>query len=417
MDADTIRSEVRGWLEGNWDAELPLVKWRTMLADSGWGLPAWPVEWFGRGLPRELAALVTGEFNRVGAVGAATGAATALAGPTILTHGSDEIKRRFLRRAVTGEDHWCQLFSEPGAGSDLAGLQTKAELHGDEWVVNGQKVWTTGARTADLGLLLARTNWDVPKHQGITYLILPMKQPGVEVRPLKQANGFASFNEIFITDARVPADNVIGQVNGGWTVAMTTLAHERQGIGQLGRVPSITGNGRAQREAMDEATEIARTYSWYRSRAGRPDQVPMVAKMFGRTGDAVMRQRMAHLYSLEKIAQWNVMRSRAAIERGLPAGPEGSLSKLSGTRIGRVAAGIHGALAGAAGMLAGEDGPMKGVIAEVLISYPAASIAGGTDEIQRNIVGERVLGLPREPSVDHEIPFREVKQNVPRGRG
>ena len=177
-----------------------------MLADSGWACPSWPQEWYGRGpAGAGPTAIVHEEIADGGAVGPPVGGGMALAAPTILAHGSDALKRRLLRRILTGEDTWCQLFSEPGSGSDLAGLTTRAELDGDEWVVNGQKVWNTSAHHADSGMLLARTDWDVPKHRGITYFVLPMQQPGVEVRPLRQMNGHASFNEVFLTDARVPA--------------------------------------------------------------------------------------------------------------------------------------------------------------------------------------------------------------------
>jgi len=208
-DLDEVRAQVAAWLAEAWDPGLSLAQWRARLADSGWGCPAWPREWCGRGLPAAAAGVVAQEFARAGAVAAPEGVGMNLAGPTILEHGSDELKRRFLRSTVTGEISWCQLFSEPGAGSDLAGLQARAERDGDGFAVSGQKVWNTSAYHADFGLLLARTDWDVPKHRGITYFILPMRQPGVEVRPLRQMNGHASFNEVFLDRARVPAGNVI----------------------------------------------------------------------------------------------------------------------------------------------------------------------------------------------------------------
>ncbi len=183
-DRDEVRDEVRSWLAANWDPELSLVEWRSRLADSGWACPTWPREWCGRGLPASMASLVTDELAAVGAVGPADGVGMHLAAPTILEHGSEDLKHRLIRPTVTGEISWCQLFSEPGAGSDLAGLTTRADRDGDQWVVSGQKVWNTSAHHADLGLLLARTDWDVPKHRGITYFAIPMHQPGIEVRPL-----------------------------------------------------------------------------------------------------------------------------------------------------------------------------------------------------------------------------------------
>ncbi|MPY94973.1 MAG: acyl-CoA dehydrogenase, partial [Acidimicrobiia bacterium] len=209
-DAAALRDEVRTWLAEWWDPERPVVEWRGILADAGWACPTWPVGWYGRDLPGRLAAVVTEELQAAGAVGPATGVGMSLAAPTILEHGSDDLKRRLLRPILTGEHTWCQLFSEPGSGSDLAGLTTRAVRDGDEWVVDGQKVWNSGAHKAAYGMLLARTDWDVPKHRGISFFALPMAQPGVEVRPLRQMNGYATFNEVFFTAARVPASDLVG---------------------------------------------------------------------------------------------------------------------------------------------------------------------------------------------------------------
>jgi alkylation response protein AidB-like acyl-CoA dehydrogenase len=407
-----VADEVRAWLAETWDPERPVVEWRELLADSGWGCPAWPREWCGRGLAPRLAEVVTEEFAWVGAVGAAVGVGMALAAPTILEHGSEQLKRDRLRPIVTGEDKWCQLFSEPGSGSDLAGLTTRAERDGDEWVVNGQKVWTSGARIASYGLLLARTDWDAPKHRGITYFAFPMHQPGVDVRPLRQMNGHATFNEVFLTDARVPAANVVGDVGGGWPVALTTLAHERGlATGRVFAVAFGTGEGRCAREAAAEAGEYLKTYQWYPQRAGRPDLVRAQATETGRDRDPSVRQQVAALHALDRVSRWNAERARAARAQGRPPGPEGSLAKLTGSEIARRAAVVHGRIAGAHGMLAGPDSPASGVVAEVLVSVPAQSIAGGTDEVQHNIIGERVLGLPKEPGTDADVPFRHVRTN------
>src|SRR5688500_12453480 len=254
--ADETRTEVAAWLEANWDPDLSLVEWRGRLADSGWGCPTWPVEWHGRGLPPALAEVVAAEFDRIGAVGTPAGSGIGLAAPTILEHGSDELKARLLRPIVTGEHNWCQLFSEPGSGSDLAGLTTRAERDGDEWVITGQKVWNTSAHHAHLGMLLARTDWDAPKHRGITYFAIEMQQPGVEVSPTRQMNGHTSLNEVFLAEARVPAANVIGEVGNGWAVALATLAHERR----FNPAPRRAGaprarQGRAHREAAAETAE------------------------------------------------------------------------------------------------------------------------------------------------------------------
>jgi alkylation response protein AidB-like acyl-CoA dehydrogenase len=413
-DAMNVRRDVESWLEQWWDPERPLAEWRGLLADSGWGCPTRPTESYGRGLSSALAAVVEKAFAEVGAVGPAAGAGMALAAPTILEHGSPEVRRRLLRPIVTGQDKWCQLFSEPGSGSDLAGLTTRAERDGDEWVVSGQKVWTTGAHQAAFGMLLARTNWDVPKHRGITYFALPVGQAGVEVRPLRQMNGRASFNEVFLTEARVPHGNVIGEVGGGWAVALATLAHERGlATARLGAVPA-RGQGRTAREAAAEAADYARTYEWYPQRAGRPDLVPSQARATGKDRDPVVRQDAARLTAMERVARWNVERSRAGRAAGRPPGPEGSLAKLCGSEIARSSSRLHAAMAGADAMLSGPASPLEGIVAEIIVSVPAGSIAGGTDEVQHNIIGERVLGLPKEPQVDVDVPFREVRTNVPR---
>jgi alkylation response protein AidB-like acyl-CoA dehydrogenase len=409
---EDVRVEVRTWLDANWDPELPLAQWREILADSGWGCPAWPSEWLGRGLQPDDARVVDEEFERVGAVGVALGVGMSLAAPTILRHGSDDVKRRFLRGIITGEDKWTQLFSEPGNGSDLAGLTTHAAHHGDEWIVNGQKVWNTGAHHADYGLLVARTDWDVPKHAGLTYFVLPMKQPGIEVRPLKQANGYSSFNEVFMTDARLPDANVVGTVGDGWAVALTTLAHER-GLATL-RLPTFAADaprGRTAREATEEATEYFKTYVWYPQRAGRPDLVIAQAQATGTNTDPRIRQKIADLIAFQRAAQWTVQRAAANRAAGRQPGPEGSIAKLCGSEIARRSARVHAEIVGAAAMIAGPDGPANGIVPEIIISVPAQSIAGGTDEIQRNIIAERVLGLPKEPQVDRDVPFREVRTN------
>jgi len=192
LTAQAVRDEVAAWLAANWDPERPLLEWRSMLADTGWGCPTWPKEYYGRGLTPALGNVVSEEFRKVGAVGPATGTSMTLVAPSMLAHGSDDVKRRFLRPILTGEHKWCQLFSEPGNGSDLAGLTTRADRDGDEWIVNGQKVWNSGAHQAAYGMLLARTDWDVPKHKGITFFALPMQQPGVEVRPLRQMTGLCT---------------------------------------------------------------------------------------------------------------------------------------------------------------------------------------------------------------------------------
>ncbi len=410
---DAVRAELRAWLKEKWNPDLGLVEWRNMLADSGWGSPHWPKEWYGRDLPVGLVPVVDDEFERAGAVGVAKMGIRTLAAATILAHGTDMHKEKFLRRILTGEDTWCQLFSEPGSGSDLAGATTRAEQKGNKWVVNGQKVWTTSAHHADYGLLLARTDVDVPKHKGLTYFIIDINQPGVEVVPLRQMNGHASFNQVFLTDAEIAPEFMLEQEGDGWKVATTTLMHERRGADGLRRYATATD--RPERIYQEEAKEIAvalEPYKWYPQRAGRVDLILDRAKETGANGDSVIRQEIAKLMIMAKSAEWTARRARAAQEMGRAQGPEGSLGKLAASYIARAANRVHTAMTGTDSMLTGDESPMDGVIAEILISTPAISIAGGTDEIQKNIISERVLKMPKEPRFDTDRPFREVPKNV-----
>ena len=406
-----VRAEVREWLAANWDPDMSLVEWRGKLADSGWGMPQWPKEWYGRGLPHALARAVEEEFANVGAVGAAKSGVRLLAAATLLEHGSDLQKKKLLRRILTGEDTWCQFFSEPGSGSDLAGATTRADLKGDFWIVNGQKVWTTSAHHADHGLLLARTDWDAPKHEGLSYFVIDVKQPGVDVQPLKQMNGHASFNQVFFTDAKVPQENLVGRVGEGWKVAMTTLAHERRGADGLSS-PSGRGSrvGRIYAEERAELEIANQPYTWYPQRAGRVDLIIERAQETGANKDPNARQEIARLMILAKSAEWTARRARAAQQQGRPQGPEGSLGKLAASHVARACSRVHTLITGAEAMLTGKGSARDGIIAEILVSVPAVSIAGGTDEIQRNIIAERVLGLPKEPRFDTG-PFRNVRKN------
>ncbi len=408
LTESSLRAEVRAWASEHWDPALSLRAWRERLLDAGWAVPSWPERWYGKGMPAWADDVVASELARCGAVSSIP---SGLAGPTILEQGPDSTRERFLRPLLTGEEVWCQLFSEPTAGSDLAGLSTTAVLDGDEWILNGQKVWNTSAHHADLGMLVARTNWDAPKHQGITYFVLPMKQPGVEVRPLRQMNHHASFNEVFMTDARIPRDWVVGEVNQGWTAALATLAHERR-FGVIGgnRLDAVDP-GPALDEARHEAAESAKVYAWYPQRAGRSDLAMPHAVSAGVDDDPLVRQDIARSVSMYRSSQWTAERAKAARLLGRPPGAEGSIGKLALSNIARQAATVHSSIGGAHGMLAGDDpaAPLDGLLAEILISVPAQSIAGGTDEIQHNILGEKFLGLPREPDPAKGMPYREVR--------
>jgi alkylation response protein AidB-like acyl-CoA dehydrogenase len=412
-DEDQVRGEVRAWLEANWNPEYGLVEWRHKLIDSGWGVPTWPKAWYGKDLPIRFQPVVDEEFARLGVVGVAKAGIRRLAAATLLAHGTDAQKQQFLKRSLSGEDTWCQLFSEPGSGSDLAGAMTRAEKKGNKWVINGQKVWTTSAHHADWGLLLARTDWDVPKHQGLSYFIINMHQPGVQVHPLRQMNGHASFNQVFFTDAEVLPEHQVDQIGRGWAVATTTLMHERReadGVRSWGL--GSTRQGRIYDEERAEVATIMEPYKWYPQRAGRVDLVIERAKETGAINDPVVRQEIAKLLTLSKSAEWTARRARAAQMQGKPQGPEGSLGKLASSHVARLAARVHTMITGAEAMLSGTDAPREGVISEILISVPAGSIAGGTDEIQRNIISERVLGMPKEPRTDNDRPFRDVPKNL-----
>jgi alkylation response protein AidB-like acyl-CoA dehydrogenase len=412
LSENALRAEVRDWVKINWDPSMSLRVWRELLVDAGWAVPSWPERWYGKGLPAWTDEVVRSEIHSCHAVSTTATGPAGLAAPTILEQGPDHMRERFLRRLLTGEEVWCQLFSEPSAGSDLAGLTTTAVLDGDEWVVNGQKVWNTSAHHADYGMLVARTDWDAPKHQGITYFVLPMKQPGVEVRPLRQMNYHTSFNEVFMTDARIPKDWVVGEVGKGWTAALATLAHERR-FSLFASIGAFEGvdPGPALDEAREEAAEFAKVYSWYPQRAGRPDLVVEHARARRVEKDPLVRQEIGRVIAMHRASQWTAERAKAARAIGGPPGPEGSIGKLALSNVARQAHKVHSLIAGAAGMLAGGERstPLHELVAEILISVPGQSIAGGTDEIQKNIIGERFLGLPKEPDAAKGRPYREAR--------
>jgi alkylation response protein AidB-like acyl-CoA dehydrogenase len=427
VDLDVLRAEARRWFEDNWDPEQTVGEWWERLAESGWGFPTWSPEWFGKGLTSRQAAVVAEERRKVGAFGPPSGIGVMMAGPTIVAHATDEQKKRFLPNMVTGKEIWCQLFSEPGSGSDLASLQTKAVRDGDEWIVNGQKVWTSGAQFSRWGILIARTNPDVPKHKGITYFVIDMHQPGVEVRPLKEMTGGATFNEVFFTDARVPHENVIGAVNEGWAVAVTTLAHERNSLGAGG----MGGFGGGGGEVIGVTDLAARVGDVGKASGGGGEMAGMAAafggggaqlitmlpQLFGKANDRVVRDELMKIYSLMEIARFTSMRSQAAAAAGKAPGPEVSTGKLMASNLVRAIRDTGLAIEGPAGMLMGDDAPLGGMLQYLALFSPAVSIAGGTDQVQRNIIGERVLGLPPEPRPDKEVPFRELKVGTQKSSG
>ncbi len=319
-----------------------------------------------------------------------------MAGPTVATHGSDEIRHRLLRRMFTGEDIWCQLFSEPGAGSDLAGLATRAVRDGDEWVISGQKVWNTVAHLADRGMLVARTDPDAPKHRGLTYFALDMHAPGVDVRPLRQMTGEAEFNEVYMTDVRVPDADRVGDPGDGWRVAMTTLMNERLTIGGGG------GSGQGSRRGQGAIAEAVRL--WQEA----PDPHP------------ALRDRLMKLWCEAETLRLTNIRAAHNARAGNP-GPEGSIAKLAFAECNKRIYDLCVDLLGADGTV-GYDYSMRrsemiglvgppGSARRLFLRSRANSIEGGTSEIQRNIIGERVLGLPGDIRVDKDLPWSQVPRS------
>jgi alkylation response protein AidB-like acyl-CoA dehydrogenase len=301
--------------------------------------------------------------------------------PTILAHGSAVTKDAYLRQMYRGDVVGCQLFSEPGAGSDLASLQTRAERDGEEWVLNGQKVWTSGAQYSDIGEIIARTDPDLPKHKGLTGFIVDMRAPGVEIRPLRQMTGGASFNEVFFTEVRVPDDHRLGDVNNGWNVALTTLMNERAAIGAGG-----AGGGGAG--LLTRAIEMV--------------------KAFGLANEPLVRQGIADLVVRSRVNQYTNQRALDKIRSGQTPGPELSIAKLAGTQLSmRLSEFVSSVLGAKITADSGEWGTYAW--SQFVIGNPGMRIAGGSDEVMRNIIGERVLGLPKEPGIDTTSPFRDLK--------
>jgi alkylation response protein AidB-like acyl-CoA dehydrogenase len=306
--------------------------------------------------------------------------------PVLLELGTEEQKRRHIEPMLEGREIWCQMFSEPGAGSDLASLQTKALRDGDEWTLDGQKVWTSGAHYASFGLCLARTDPDAPKHRGLSMFIVPMGSAGITVRPLVQATGDAGFNEVFCDGVRLPADAIIGAPGDGWRGALATLMNERVALGASGN--SLT--------------------------SGRADVLVAAAKALGATADPNTRQALVDVWIREEVLRYLGLRVRAATQAGRTPGPEGSVAKLAGGELVRRAASLHVHLLGAAAMAWPTTDADVAKAVRTFVHAPSFSIAGGSSEIQRNILGERVLGLPKDAEVDRGVPFRDLKVGTQR---
>jgi alkylation response protein AidB-like acyl-CoA dehydrogenase len=393
-DDARFRAEVRSWLEDHAERRRGLDDWslnhqapdyvtrcrawQHTLYEGGWGAITWPVEYGGRGESAWRQTIFNQEVVAFDVSVGVFSVGIGMCGPTLIAHGTEEQKHRFLPAMLQGEEVWCQLFSEPGAGSDLAGLSTRAERDGDVFVVNGQKVWTSGAQHSDWGILLARTDPDVPKHKGITYFLVDMCTPGIEVRPLRQITGHAHFNEVFLTDVAVPAANVVGAVDGGWSVTHTTLANERNLIGGLGGRITV-------------------------------DQVVALARATGRADDPLVRQGIARFAIRTELLRYMNLRIQTALSNGRTPGPEAATTKLFVSQHMGLTGDLLLAIEGAHGMLAGADAPEGGAWQQAFLGQWSSRLGGGTDNIQRNSLGERVLGLPAEPRVDKDVPFRESR--------
>ena len=411
---DDLRDEMRSWLGESWDPDLTVREWWGRLAAAGWQFPTWPEGFGGRGLTATEGRAVTAELVEAGALGPPFSLGQVMGGPVVIQGGNDDQWSRFLPALASGSEAWCQFFSEPEAGSDLAGLRTTAMRDGDEWIINGQKVWTSEARHADRGMLVARTNWDVPKHRGLGYFIIDVDQPGIEIRPLKQMNGRAHFNEVFFSDARVPHGNLIGGEGDGWASAVATLAFERAGLSS--RVPGVVmappgekGNmlDRPAGELVASPASMGIDNRAFRSST----EIAKLADERAKLGDPLLRQELARLKSKGQVANWASQRARAAAKSGQQPGPFANLAKLGGSDIARHARDLAPRVLGPEGMLAGDDAPHGGMITNMVLSQPSSSIAGGTDEIQRNIIGERGLGLPKDVQVDREMAFKDVPRS------
>jgi alkylation response protein AidB-like acyl-CoA dehydrogenase len=425
--ADVI-DELRAWLDENWDPDLTVAEWWERLGLAGWAAPALPENAYGRALSRNDAVRVAETIGDHGALAAPGGLGLLLAAPTIATHGTQEQIDHYVRDIVTGQKAWCQLFSEPVAGSDLAGLQTRAVQDGDEWIINGQKVWTSGGHYADLGMLIARTNSDAPKHQGISYFALDMHQPGVDIRPLREMTGRSLFNEVFMTDARTTSDTLIGDLNSGWAVANTTLAFERAGLGAGGGSAATsaalpgTVAGHLDRRAGEFVRSRRATQGGAQFR-GAGKMLIELAKQTGAVHDPTVRQDLMRLHTLAEIGRMQTLRLKALKERGDDIPGFGNIGKLSMSNMMRLQRDVGLRILGVEGTLHAYDdeqrkvldgvlsSPLNAFVTELALFAQAPPIYGGTDQVQRNIIGERVLGLPKEPGFDRATPFKDLPKN------
>ncbi len=361
--------------------------WQKKKAEAGWACLTWPKEHGGQAATSIQNVIWRQEEARYKTPPDIYGIGLGMCGPTIMTHGTDEQKNRWLPDMVLGQEVWCQLFSEPSAGSDLAGLRTTAVKDGDDWVVNGQKIWTTGAQYCDWGILVVRTDTHVPKHSGLTFFVVDMHAPGVEIRPITQINGGQGFNEVFFSDVRIPDDGRISEVGNGWAVSITTLMNERSSIGGGG------GGGIGDLIRLAKSIEID----------GRPA-----------IEDRSVREKIATFYTQSRGVKMTGNRSLSALSQGKTPGPEASLGKLVAARVAQEMAAFAMELQGTAGAIGDHnEAPQAAEWQGRYLAIPGMRIAGGTDEILRNIIAERVLGLPPEARADKGIAFKDIPSGPP----
>ena len=363
-------------------------KWQATKFDAGWAVLTWPKEYGGQGLGRLENVIFNQEEAKYHVPPPVYGIGHGMLGPTIMAHGNQAQKDRFVKEMARGQVIWCQLFSEPAAGSDLAGLRTSAVRDGNDWIINGQKIWSTGAQYCDWGMIVTRHDPNVPKHDGLTYFIIDMKSPGVEIRPIKQINGGSGFNEVFFTNARVPDSQRVGGVGEGWKVSITTLMNERVSIG------AGQGAGRVK-----DLFRLARKVK----RGGKPA-----------IQDSATRQKLADFFVVSKGLQYTGYRTLSAISRGATPGPEGSIGKAVGAPLSQAMALFASELQGAVGGLLDHSASPDASWMEGYLASPGIRIAGGTDEVLRNIIAERVLGLPAETRADKGVAFRDIPSSAAR---
>ncbi|MEM9133098.1 MAG: acyl-CoA dehydrogenase family protein [Actinomycetota bacterium] len=417
---EDIQALTNTFVDEQWDPTITVREWWARLTKAQLVNTTLPEEAGGRGWSTAQAAAANRVLTERRVVGPAAGLGMLLAAPTVAAYGSPEQIDKWVPAILDGTDSWCQLFSEPGAGSDLAGLGTRAVKDGDEWIITGQKVWTSNGHESDWGMLIARTDPELPKHQGITYFGFPMKQDGVEIRPLTEMTGRALFNEVFISEARVPDAYIIGGRGNGWRVANATLAYERAGIGgahgggfgtaspgeTAGHLDQPVGDFLGKREATSVGAVGRRVLGLLSSEAAAR----------GKGDDPVLRDRLAQLHILHRLASMT-MKRHAAERRsgrkptGLGAGVEGNLAKLHNTETLLLARDLAGEVLGPDAAIVGDDAATEGFLQELMLFSPAPPIYGGTDEVQRNVIGERGLGLPKEPGPSKETPFSELPKS------